>query len=294
MYRFLLSRQWVILTLICLILMPTMVELGLWQLHRHERQAADNSLIARSLRAPRVPVEELASPHRAVAADDNFRAVTATGHYDPAHQVVIRHRTSADNSRLGYYLVTPLVMADGKAVLVNRGWIAPPASGDSISFPPVPATPSGEVTVTGRIRPDETTASTSIADKTGLPPHEYMLINSGKLAGEVPRPLLGGYIELTDTTPRPAGAQPELVPKPTPGDSGGWYSPPHLAYAWQWWLFVLMVPVGWFILFRRERRDRIAALAAEREGQAGQNGPDAADEPAASRAQAAAGAEAAE
>ncbi|MCQ4044146.1 SURF1 family protein [Streptantibioticus rubrisoli] len=265
MYRFLLSRQWVILTLVGLVLMPTMVELGLWQMHRHESQARQNSEIARSLNAPAVPVEKLTAPGAQVPSRDNFRKVTATGHYDPAHQVVVRHRTSADGSTIGYYLVTPLIMADGKAVLVNRGWIAAPQYGDGVSFPPVPSTPSGEITATGRIRPDETTASTSIRDKAGLPARQIMLINSSKLAGSVTEPLLGGYLELTGTSPKPSGDQPEPVPAPTPGDSGGWYSPPHLAYAWQWWLFVVMVPVGWFILVRREVRDQRRARAeAER------------------------------
>lgn len=37
---------------------------------------------------------------------------------------------------------------------------------------------------------------------------------------------------------------------------------PHMAYAVQWWLFAAGVPVGWFILVRRERRDRSAAAAS--------------------------------
>ena len=121
------------------------------------------------------------------------------------------------------------------------------------------------MTVTGRLRPDETTAGTGIQDRHGLPPRQIMLINSAKLADPVGRPLLGGYLELTGTSPRPAGHQPEQVPAPTPGQTNGGYHPPHLAYAWQWWLFVLMVPVGWVILVRRERRDRLAARAAAAE-----------------------------
>lgn len=255
-YRFLLTRQWVILTLVGLFLMPAMVELGLWQMHRHESENANNARIAHSLAAPTVPLEKLTSPGATVPAVDNFRTVTATGHFDPAHQVVVRNRTSADDSTIGYYLVTPLVLADGRAVLVNRGWI--PGQEDELLFPPVPATPRGQVTITGRIRPDETTHSTDIVDKTGLPPHQVMLINSRKLAGSVPEPLLGGYLELTGASPRLPSGQPEQVPPPTPGQTDGGYNPPHLAYAWQWWLFVIMVPVGWVILVRREHRDQVA------------------------------------
>ncbi len=266
-YRFLLTRQWVILTLIALLLMPAMVELGRWQMHRHESEDANNGRITHSLAAASVPLEKLTAPGTKVPATDNFRAVTATGYYAPAGQVVVRHRTSADDSTIGYYLVTPLVLTDGRAVLVNRGWI--PAKDDVTRFPPVPATPRGQVTVTGRIRPDETTASTGIADKSGLPARQVMLIDSAKLTGTVSAPLVGGYLELTGTTPRPPAGQPQPVPAPTPGQTNGGYNPPHLAYAWQWWLFVLMVPVGWIILVRREHRDRVARRDADRAAAAG-------------------------
>jgi cytochrome oxidase assembly protein ShyY1 len=255
-YRFLLSRQWVILTLIGLILMPVMVELGIWQMHRHEQEDANNALIRQSLAAPATPVEKLTAPGAHVASQNNFRTVTATGRYDTAHQVVVRHRTSSDDSTIGYYLITPLVMAGDKAVLVNRGWIPAPQNGNDAQFPTLPPTPSEQVSITGRIRPDETTASTGIVEHSGLPPRMIMLINSGKLAALLSEPVLGGYIELTSTSPEPAGNQPQPVPAPTPGQSNGGYHPPHLAYAWQWWLFVAMVPAGWVILVRRELKDR--------------------------------------
>lgn len=255
MYRFLLSRQWVILTLVGLLLMPTMYKLGFWQLHRHERKVADNTLIANSLHAPPVPVERLTAPGATVAAHDNFRTVTAAGRYDPAHQVVVRHRTSGDDSTIGYYVLTPLVLTDGKAVLVNRGWI--PASGDLTALPHIPATPTGQVRITGRLRPDETTASTGIRDTPGLPPHQVMLINSRQQARDLPEPLLGGYIEVTATTPAPPAGQPQAVPAPDDSSIG-----PHLAYAIQWWLFTAMVPVGWVILVRRERKERLAQQTA--------------------------------
>lgn len=62
MYRFLLTRQWVILTLLVLVLIPTMVELGFWQLHRHQHRVAQNALITQNLEAKPVPVSRLTSP----------------------------------------------------------------------------------------------------------------------------------------------------------------------------------------------------------------------------------------
>lgn len=254
MYRFLLSRQWVIVTLVALLLIPVMIKLGFWQLHRHQHKVAQNQLIASSLAARPVPVTELTAPGRTLPRHDMWRTVTATGTFDTAHEVVVRQRTAADEQSIGYYVLSPLVLGDGRAVLVNRGWIS--AGDDLTKFPDVPAAPKGKVTVTGRMMADETTAFSGIKDTKGLPPRQIMLINSEEQAKRVGRPTLGGYIE--QTGPEPAGGTPELVPEPDHDSIG-----PHMAYAVQWWLFAAAVPVGWTILVRRERQDRAEAAAKE-------------------------------
>ncbi|MFE0058133.1 SURF1 family cytochrome oxidase biogenesis protein, partial [Streptomyces sp. NPDC059003] len=88
MYRFLLSRQWVILTLVGLVLIPAMIELGFWQLHRHEKRVARNDQIAEALDARPVPAERLTSPGRDVPHSAVYRRVTAKGTYDTKHEVV--------------------------------------------------------------------------------------------------------------------------------------------------------------------------------------------------------------
>ncbi|MFF5721739.1 SURF1 family protein [Streptomyces buecherae] len=253
MYRFLLTRQWVILTLVGLVLIPVMIELGFWQLGRHEQRVEHNERVSKSLDAPAVPIGELTGVGRDVPKRTAMRKVTVSGTYDPRHEVVVRQRTGSDDQSIGYFVVTPLLLADGNAVLVNRGWI--PAPGNLTQFPDVPAPPTGEVTVTGRLKADETTGSSGIKDKKGLPPRQVMLINSERQAETVGRPLLGGYVELTDSKPRGAH-QPEPVPAPDTSGIGS-----HMAYAVQWWLFTAAVPVGWVVLFRRELRDQAAAAA---------------------------------
>ncbi|WP_461030249.1 SURF1 family cytochrome oxidase biogenesis protein [Streptomyces sparsus] len=253
MYRFLLTRQWVILTLLALVLMPTMVELGFWQLHRHEARVAHNELVAESLAAEPVPADELTGPGEEVSEQDKYRPVTATGSYDRSNEVVVRRRTAADGRQIGYFVLTPLVRDDGSALLVNRGWV--PAGADQTSYPEVPEAPTGEVTVTGRLLPDETTARSGIKDLGGLPDGQVMLINSAQQAERLDRPVLAGFVELTGTRPEPAEDQlAEQVPEPDHSGIGA-----HMAYAVQWWLFVAAVPVGWVVLVRRELRDRAAA-----------------------------------
>jgi cytochrome oxidase assembly protein ShyY1 len=254
-YRFLLTRQWVILTLLGLVLIPVMIELGIWQLHRHEQKAAQNDLIVHSLKAAPVPVDKLTGVGREPVHDDQFRSVRASGHYDTAHEVVVRQRTAADEQSIGYFVLTPLIRDDGTAVLVNRGWI--PTGNDLTKFPHVPAPPGGHVTVTGRMMIDETTADSGIKDKKGLPPRMVMLIDSHKMAKTLKEPVLGGYVQLTASSPSPEH-HPQRVPDPDHSSIGR-----HIAYTVQWWIFAAGVPVAWLRLVRREVRDREAAAARE-------------------------------
>ncbi|MFE1439784.1 SURF1 family protein [Streptomyces sp. NPDC058739] len=253
MFRFLMSRQWVILTLVAVALVPTMIELGFWQLHRHEHRVALNKVIADSLAAKPVPAESLTAPGAEVTDADRFRRVTATGRFDTAREVVVRRRTNVDE-KVGFHVLTPFVLDDGKVLLVNRGWI--PADGAQTEFPAIPAPPKGEITVTGRLMPDETTADSGIKDVQGLPDRQVMLISSEQSERRLGDPVLGGYIELT--APEPRGDSPEPIPAPEHDAIG-----PHMAYAVQWWLFCAGVPVGWIVLVRRELKERRAATTEE-------------------------------
>ncbi|WP_342355743.1 SURF1 family protein [Streptomyces cacaoi] len=249
MYRFLLSRQWVILTLLGLVLIPTMIKLGFWQLHRHEARVARNEEVAAALHTRTVPVTELTGRHRGPSDKDKFRPVTARGTFDEKHEVVVRHRTAADGDTIGYFVVTPLVLKDGSALLVNRGWIR--ADRDLTAFPDVPPAPRGEVTVRGRMMPDETTEASGIKDTKGLPDRQVMLINSRQQEKRLHQPVLRGFVQLTSSSPKGQGKQPEVLPEPDHSGIG-----PHMAYAVQWWLFTGAVPVGWVILVRREAQER--------------------------------------
>lgn len=89
-------------------------------------------------------------------------------------------------------------------LLVNRGWI--PADGAQTAFPKIPAPASGEITVTGRLMADETTAASGIKDIKGLPDRQIMLISSGQQAKALGKQVLGGFIE--QTSPDPKGDTP--------------------------------------------------------------------------------------
>ncbi|MGV9555790.1 SURF1 family cytochrome oxidase biogenesis protein [Streptomyces sp. NPDC003401] len=259
MYRFLLSRQWVIITLVALLLIPTMIELGIWQMHRHDERAARNRLVSEALSADPVPVEELTSPGHTVSTGQRYRSVTAVGRFDTGREVVVRRRVNSDEE-VGFHVLTPLVLRDGKVLLVNRGWI-PADAPSQTAFPEVPAPPAGQVTVTGRLMPDETTAASGIKNLQGLPDRQVMLIDSAREARRLGARVLGGYV--AQTAPEPANGTPQLVGRPGNEDAALNY-----AYAIQWWLFSAGVPVGWVVLVRRELRDRKEAADPQKPAEA--------------------------
>jgi len=75
-----------------------------------------------------------------------FRPITATGTFDADHQILIDNKVHGGN--VGFDVMTPLRLDDGRVVLVDRGFIR---AGQSRQMLPAAPPPSGSVTVRGRI-----------------------------------------------------------------------------------------------------------------------------------------------
>jgi len=75
-----------------------------------------------------------------------YRPVVAEGEYLASAQILIDNRVH--EGRAGYHVVTPLKLRDGRAVLVDRGWIAPGATRAQLPSAPPPA---GLARVAGRV-----------------------------------------------------------------------------------------------------------------------------------------------
>ncbi|MFI9595668.1 SURF1 family protein [Nonomuraea sp. NPDC052265] len=246
-YRFLLTPRWLALHVVVLLVIPAFVFLGRWQFGRFEERSDNKDRVTSNIEAAAVPLDRLTAPGRQVGEGDRYRTVVASGTYDAAHGLLVRRRPQEGHN--GFYVLTPLVTGDGTAVIVNRGWIPAAASADAT--PPVPAPPSGQVTVTGRLRQSETEDSTGIRERSGLPDGQVLLIDPGKIGQRWPYRLVGGYVELTGQQPEPASA-PAPVPAPDVGSGGGL----NLAYGVQWWLFIGIAIGGWIMLIRREVAER--------------------------------------
>lgn len=262
-YRFVFSWRWIRLhVLIWLILIPSFIGLGMWQRSRYHERTAENAVIRTAMNAPPVPIEGADAVGAAVAKQDRWKQLTLVGTFDTAHQFLARNHQ--ENGNPGFYVITPLTLADGTSVLVNRGWI-PTVSSDEQESPAIPSPPSGTVTITGRLQQSETKGNTGIRDvTTGLPTGQISLINTDALALKTGLQLRGGYAEVITSKPADSAANASGV-QITPVDAPSLDEGPYLSYWFQWWLFCVIAAGGWITIIRREaqHRDREAAEAAE-------------------------------
>lgn len=216
-------------------------QLGFWQIHRLQHRLDTNQLIARHLAADPVELSTVVEPGRTVETSLEWTRVRATGRYDIEHEVTVTFSTR--DGAPGVDVVTPLVMADGTAVLINRGWLS--TKNTSARPENVPAPPAGQVSVTGWLRPDNGAGGAAVRPLDG----KVRAISSVGMASFVPHRLVSGYLNLR--TQQPAAVQPlALEPRPEGGQG------PHFFYALQWWFFAGLAVVGWFWFAWAELKER--------------------------------------
>ncbi|MFG3339363.1 SURF1 family protein [Glycomyces sp. NPDC048151] len=233
-YRFVLAPRWLLLSLAGLVVMVVCVLLSQWQWGRAVERAAANEVIEHSRES--APLDATLPAGEGLDADVRWTLVEATGVYDTEHEIVLRAQTNS--SLNGFEIVTPLVLADGTAILVDRGFVASENTG---SVPDYPAAPEGEVTVTGRVYEYEE-ASGGVSEVDGH-------LESRRLSVD----LLGPHLDYELRSAWIADVEPAegFTALETPSFKD-WQN---YSYAVQWALFAAMVPVGWVVLARRERRD---------------------------------------
>jgi surfeit locus 1 family protein len=209
------------------------IALGLWQLRRLDERRAANAAVIDARSGPAVTVRSADD----VSALTPYRRVVASGTYDVEGEVIVYGR--ALEGRPGHHVVTPLVLEDGSAVLVIRGWV--PFEMDSA---PVEAAAPGvlDVAVEGFLVPAEPTDSRP-PDSRGV----VRTLDPNAIAEPLPYDVAPLALQLEAQRPPQPGTP---VPVPPPELSEG----PHLSYAIQWFSFAAIALVGSVVLLRRDRR----------------------------------------
>jgi surfeit locus 1 family protein len=123
--------------------------LGVWQLSRAAEKNALQAAIEQQASKPVLDALPNDTQDTQPVASLHHRRVQLRGRWSSAHTVYLDNRQM--NGRPGFFVVTPLVLPDGRAVLVQRGWL-PRDVNERTRIDDVPA-PTGDVSIDGRIAP---------------------------------------------------------------------------------------------------------------------------------------------
>ncbi len=149
------GRSLILPGLVTLIALAILIGLGTWQLQRKAwKEDLVSQIETRAFGEPGAIVPETEWPHWR-ADQDEFRKVRVTGTFLHEFEVPVYGLARGERQGApiqGYYLITPLKLASGAIVMVNRGFV-PTDLRDPARRPE--SQPAGEVTVTGLVRAPE-------------------------------------------------------------------------------------------------------------------------------------------
>lgn len=211
--------QWLVAVLgaaVCV----TMLGLGLWQMRVFEDK--ENESAALRAQQPPVPLLDNVSAD-GIVGDIYGKPVTVDGRFLPDQQVRV---VDADGT---VRVLTALQVADGRVVPVVRGTLP-------VADAPLPAPPSGAVSVTGVFLPSEAAADHAV------PAGSLASVRLPALAQNWPQQLLPGFITAAAADAASRGLGAATVSLPT-----GEGSVQNIGYALQWWVFAAF---GAFMIVR--------------------------------------------
>ena len=217
--------------------------LGWWQLDRAAEKQALERQRQEQLAQPVLVGEEL--PHRAEAVEPLVqRRAQLQGRWQAEATVALENRPMG--GRVGFYIVTPLQLADGSAVLVQRGWI-PRDLQDRTRLAPFD-TPAAEVSVQGRIAPRVPRLYELGEAGGGVLRQNLEIVAFARERGLSLRP----WVLIQDDSP---GAPPDGLLREWPAPGSG--VDKHHGYAFQWFALSALTLglLVWFQFFRPARPD---------------------------------------
>ncbi|EHR73005.1 hypothetical protein BurJ1DRAFT_4206 [Burkholderiales bacterium JOSHI_001] len=239
------GRSWLV-ALAALVAVLACARLGWWQVQRaQQKQAIQRQLDERQARPP-LPATDLAQAAAEVPGQVQ-RTVQVSGRWLMDRTVYLDNRQM--NARVGFYVVTPLELAPGDVVLVQRGWV-PRDARDRGALPALPAQP-GTVSLVARIIPEPSRLFEFQAESSGLIRQNLDLQAFARETGLALRPL--ALMQLQPATPN------DFLLRQWPVVAADLSK--HHGYAFQWFALSALI-AGLYVWFQLIRPRRHAARSA--------------------------------
>lgn len=227
----------IVKALVLLAVLVILVGLGTWQVQRlHWKEGLLADIAARK-DAPAVPLSAIEAM-AASGGDIEYRVVTATGHYLNNKE---RHFLATYGEEPGFHVYTPLQLADGRFLFVNRGFVPSDAKEPEMRKQ---GQLTGEQTVTGLARAKLAEQPSGMPDND-LGKNIFFWRDLDAMASSVGLPkdkVLPFFID-ADKTPNPAGM-------PIGGVTIIDLPNSHLQYAVTWYglavALVAIVAISWW------------------------------------------------
>lgn len=238
------NRKWWWVTLIIIGGMLFLVRLGFWQLDRHEWRQNLNE--EKRIQLAAEPLDLNGDLGAVDFNDVRNRLATAVGVYDYEHEVIAVSQVYQNQS--GNYLLTPLMLDENTAVLINRGWIPNTARADLTPFHTSPPS-GGNHTATGYLQPSEALSSGVPSTVTDS---EIFRIDLAAISQQLPYTLLPVYLQEAPPVPDD-GQLPYRVIPDLSLDEGN-----HFSYALQWFSFSILLAIIYVLYVnQRAKNDKV-------------------------------------
>lgn len=206
--------------------------LGLWQISRYfDRQAFNRHYIMQQA----LPMMDLTTSTLNDLEKFEYRKVLVRGTYD--HQYSIARANQYFEGNLGYGLMTPLVLEDGSAIFIDRGWIPVGINPNEPNWDEF--TQELEVEIEGVLRNSVNT----FGDGKNQDEKIWVDFYPGDLQKIIPYPIAHVFIQPNISD---GNIPPIIVTIPVEITEG-----PHLSYAGQWFAFGLLLLIGYPFVLRK-------------------------------------------
>jgi cytochrome oxidase assembly protein ShyY1 len=247
--RFRWSASWPV-TLLTFIAVVAFLSLGRWQWHR----AAEKRALAAQFHAGAVQLIDITAT--AATTLPRYSHVRVVGRYDAEHQFLLDNMSHGGYP--GFQVLTPLTLADGRAILVNRGWVPLMQSRRESPHIDIPTNLQASATAVG------------LLDNL---PVAALAMGHVPPASQASWPKLTSFPTMTDLSSalgQPLQARQLLLDSDQPAGyvrdwkPSGFGPMQHIAYAIQWWAFAALALALYAMLNRRRTVERPADRSLSR------------------------------